>query len=206
MKFFNNARSMIDITDCRDLSALQCIIFMIMFLQATSNLSTCYSYIGVALRSALRLGLHRNISHNFTPIEAECRKRTFWTIRKMDTYVSAMLGFPRMLYDEDIDADMPIEVDDIYITKSAVLTQPHDKISLSAACNQHTKLMYVLAKVIQFIYPTKGIEQATRKESSSTYSISHNKIREIENDLQEWLDALPMELRPGGDADPDMTR
>lgn len=207
MKFFRNTKAMIDITDCRDLVTLQTIIFMIMFLQAASNLSTCYSYIGVALRSALRLGLHRNVSHNFSPIESECRRRTFWTIRKMDTYVSALLGFPRMLYDSDIDQDMPIEVDDSFILKTQILPQPEGKISLSAACNQHTKLMYVLAKVIQFIYPTKGIEQSTTSgESRSTYSISHNKIREIEKDLQDWLDELPMALRPGDETDSDMTR
>lgn len=76
-----------DVTDCRDLTSLQAIVFMIMFLQASAKLSTCYSHIGIALRSAVRMGLHRSVSVNFNPIDRETRKRLFWVIRNMDTYV-----------------------------------------------------------------------------------------------------------------------
>lgn len=60
-----------DITDCRDLTSLQAIVFMIMFLQCSAKLATCYAYIGVALRSAMRMGLHRSFQDSFSPIEAE---------------------------------------------------------------------------------------------------------------------------------------
>src|SRR3978361_2115557 len=126
---------MMDITDCRDITSLQAIVFMINFLQSSANLSTCYSFIGIALRSALRMGLHRNLTSNFNPIERETRRRVFWIIRKMDIYVSALLGFPQMLSYDDIDQELPIEVDDEYITKDAVLPMPPGTISLYAASN-----------------------------------------------------------------------
>ena len=126
---------MLDITDCRDLTSLQAIVFITMFLQSSANLSTCFSYIGIALRSALRMGLHRNLAGNFNPIEREERRRIFWVIRKMDTYVSTLLGFPHMLSSDDIDQELPIEVDDEYITKDAVLPMPKGKVSLYAASN-----------------------------------------------------------------------
>ena len=75
-----------DVTDCRDLVSLQALLFMIMFLQASSKLSTCCSHIGIALRSALRMGLHRSIPNRFSPVEQETRKRVFWVIRTMDIY------------------------------------------------------------------------------------------------------------------------
>lgn len=195
-----------DITDCRDITSLQCIVFMILFLQATSNLSTCYSYVGIALRSAVRMGLHRNITSNFNPIERETRRRVFWVVRKMDTYVSALLGFPRMLSDADIDQPLPVEVDDEFITREGILTMPEGKTSLYAASNAHTKLMTVLEKVIEYIYPIKGIEQCTKESSKPTYAVSHSKIKEIERDLQDWLDQLPMALRPSSDTDEHMVR
>ncbi len=139
---------MMDITDCRDLTSLQAILFMILFLQSSSNLSTCYSYIGVALRSALRMGLHRNLSFNFNPIERETRRRIFWVIKKMDTYVAALLGFPNMLHDEDVDQVFPLEVDDEYITKDAILPMPEGTISVFTSSNAHTRLMVILRKVI----------------------------------------------------------
>lgn len=199
LKYFRAARQMMDITDCRDITSLQAILFMILFLQSSANLSTCYSYIGIALRSALRMGLHRNLTGTFNPIERETRRRVFWIVRKMDTYVSALLGFPRMLSDDDIDQELPIEVDDEYITKDAVLPMPQGTTSLYAASNAHTRLMGILAKVIKYIYPTKGLEQSVQGSATSSYVISHVKIREIERDLADWLDKLPMALRPGGE-------
>jgi hypothetical protein len=198
---------MMDITDCRDITSLQAILFMILFLQSSANLSTCYSYIGIALRSALRMGLHRSLAGTFNPIERETRRRVFWIVRKMDTYVSALLGFPQMLSYDDIDQELPIEVDDEYITKDAVLPMPNGTTSLLyAASNAHTRLMATLAKVIKYIYPTKGLEQSVQGSATSTYLISHTKIREIERDLADWLDKLPMALRPGGDGTPEVLR
>ena len=196
-----------DITDCRDITSLQAILFMILFLQSSANLSTCYSYIGIALRSALRMGLHRSLFGSFNPIERETRRRAFFIIRKMDTYVSALLGFPQMLSSDDIDQELPLEVDDENITKDGVLPMPDGKPSLLyAASNAHTRLMATLAKVCKYIYPIKGLEQSVQGSSNSSYVISHAKIREIEKDLADWLDKLPLALRPGGDGTPEVLR
>lgn len=205
LKYFRAARKMMDITDCRDLTSLQAILFMIIFLQASANLSTCYSYIGIALRSALRLGLHRNLTGDFNPIERETRKRVFWTIRKMDTYVSCLLGFPKMLCEEDIDQPLPTEVDDEYITIDGILPMPEGKISFHAASNAHSKLMFILTKVIRYIYSIKGLDESTSPTSYS-YSVSHARIREVEHDLQDWLGKLPMGLKPAADASPEVLR
>jgi Fungal specific transcription factor domain len=191
-----------DITDCRDITSLQAILFMILFLQSLADLSTCYSYIDIALRSALRMGLHRNLHGNFNPIERETRRRVFWVIQKMDIFVSALLGFPQMLSSDDIDQELPVEVDDEFITKDAVLPMPVGKTSLYAASNAHTRLMDILSKVIKNIYSTNGLGQSVQGSTSSSYVISHAKIREIERDLTEWFDKLPMALRPGGEVSP----
>lgn len=197
---------MMDITDCRDLMSLQAILFMILFLQSTANLSTCYSYIGIALRSSLRMGLHRNLAFNFNHIERETRRRIFWVVRKMDTYVSALLGFPHMLSSEDIDQEYPLEIDDEYITKDKILSMPPGKISYYAASNAHSRLMVVLAKVIKYIYPVKGLEQSLQGSSSNCYVISHAKIKEIEGDLVQWFEQLPMALRPDAESNEDIVR
>ncbi|KAE8451957.1 hypothetical protein EG329_002121 [Mollisiaceae sp. DMI_Dod_QoI] len=207
VKYFRAARGMMDVTDCRDITSLQTVLFMILFLQSSANLSTCYSYIGIALRSALRMGLHRSLVNNFNPIERETRRRVFWVIRKMDTYVSALLGFPQMLSNDDIDQELPIEVDDEYITKDGIREMPNGQPSLVfQASNAHTRLMFTLAKVIKYIYPTKGLEESLQGNSKSSYGISHAKIREIERDLAAWLDKLPMALRPGGEGPPNILR
>lgn len=196
-----------EITDCRDLTSLQTILFMILFLQSSAKLSTCYSHIGIALTSSIRMGLHRSVPVNFNPVERETRKRIFWVIRKMDTYVSALLGLPQLLSDDDIDQEMPIEVDDEFITTEEVLPMPSRRISVMAAFNAHSRLVQILAKTAKYIYPNKNLAHAhAHSKSRHSYMVSHAKIREIEQDLQEWMKNLPMDLRPGGDVRPELAR
>ena len=123
----------------------------------------------------------------------------------MDTYVGAMLGLPKMLSDDDIDQELPLEIDDEFITAESITQMPSGRISLNAATNAHTHLVKVLAKVVEYIYPIKSIEHIHSK-SSQSYAVSHARIREIERDLQEWMDNLPMALRPGGDPTPELAR
>ena len=196
---------MIDVTDCRDLTALQTILLMIIFLQSSARLGTCYSHIGIVLRSAIRMGLHRTVSIQFDPVELETRKRIFWVVRKMDIYVGALLGLPRMLSDKDIDQEMPVEVDDEYITTQGILPMPVARLSLMTAFNCHTQLVQILSKTVKYIYPMKAREHS-QVNSNQTYVVSHAKIREIEHDLQQWLEILPMTLRPGGEASPEIAR
>lgn len=177
---------------------------MIQFLQSSAKLSTCYAYIGIALRSALRMGLHRSFNVTFSPIESETRKRIFWVIRRMDTYVGAMLGLPRFLEDEDIDQEWPAEVDDEYITETGILPMPEGTISVMAAFNAHTRLVQVLNKICKYVYPIKGTQSGGK--NSVTYTVGYSKIREIEKDLARWLDELPAALKPGGEVPPVIKR
>jgi len=179
---------------------------MVMFLQSSARLSTCYSYIGVALRAALRLGLHRFIPNKLNPIEQETRKRMFWVIRKMDIYVSTMLGLPLMLSDDDIDQEFPREIDDEHIKADKILSQPEGRLSILTSTNAHTRLVQILQKVMKYVYPIKGLEHAARSSSERAYVVSHSKIREIERDLQAWMEDLPMALRPSDDAPKSLAR
>jgi hypothetical protein len=124
----------------------------------------------------------------------------------MDIYVSAMLGFPVTLSSDDIDQTLPIEVDDEYITKDTVLSMPPGATSLHVASNAHTRLVLILADVIKHVYPIKGLEQSVQGSTNASYNISHTKIRDIERDLADWLDTLPMSLRSGEEVTPELLR
>ncbi|GLI72991.1 gypsy retrotransposon integrase-like protein 1 [Penicillium ochrochloron] len=203
-QFFKAGRQLLEITDCRDLTSLQAICFMVLFLQSSAKLSTCYSYVGIALRSALRLGLHRTVTADFNPIERELRKRIFWVIRKMDVYVSTLLGLPQMLSDDDIDQEYPMEIDGEFITAEGITQMPTDYTPLMAGCNAHTRLCNVVLKVVKYIYPVKNARY--RSKSDQRYMVSHSKIREIERDLQAWMEELPPALRPGTEVSPQLER
>ncbi|KAF6825568.1 C6 transcription factor [Colletotrichum plurivorum] len=210
MKYYDTARRILqDITECRDLTSLQALLFMILFLQATSNLSGCYAFVGIALRSALRMGLHRFLKHEqISIIEQEVRKRVFWVIRQMDIYVSAMLGFPLLLNADDIDQPYPSEIDDEYITEDGILTPPPGTYSFFEAFNAHTRLMEILAKILKYVYPLKGLGQSVMKgdKPGATYLISYASIKRIETELQEWFEVLPAQWRPSPEGSVEVIR
>ncbi|KAJ6170600.1 hypothetical protein N7485_007946 [Penicillium canescens] len=203
-QFFKAGRQLLEVTDCRDLPSLQAICFMVLFLQSSAKLSTCYSYVGIALRSSLRLGLHRTVATDFNPIERELRKRIFWVVRKMDVYVSTLLGLPQMLSDDDIDQEYPMEIDGDFITTQGIIQQPSNYTPLMAGCNAHTRLSNIILKVVKYIYPVKNARY--RSKSDQRYMVSHSKIREIERDLQNWMEELPPALRPGTEVSPQLER
>ncbi|KAK5173816.1 Gypsy retrotransposon integrase-like protein 1 [Saxophila tyrrhenica] len=192
---FKTARQMMDIADCRDLMAIQAVMYMILFLQSSAKLSTCYAYVGVALRSALRMGLHRAHTGNFDPIEAETRKRVFWVVRKMDIYVGAMLGLPQTLSDDDIDQEFPLEIDDEYVTKERILPMPEGRVPIMMAFNSHTRLVQLLSKIVRYVYPIK-VKGTQRVEADKSYSVPFSAIRELENDLENWKNSLPAVFSP----------
>ncbi|KAH7028769.1 fungal-specific transcription factor domain-containing protein [Microdochium trichocladiopsis] len=204
-KYYISARMFLqDFHECRNIMTLQAIVFIIQFLQATGNLGGCYTLVGVALRSALRMGLHRNLPPgSLTPIETETRRRLFYTIRQMDIYLSTTLGLPILLQDKDIDQQLPTEVDDEYITDTHVARPPPGSSSVFQAFNAHTRLMKILAQILEHVYPPQN---AAGEVENATYSINYARIREIEHALHEWQRQLPSSWHPGQDDDDQRAR
>ncbi|VEU20344.1 DEKNAAC101202 [Brettanomyces naardenensis] len=203
-RYFAAARKLIDITDTRDTFGIQTIVMLIIFLQCSARLSTCYAYIGIALRAALREGLHRKLDYPFNPIELETRKRLFWTLYKMDIYVNTMLGLPRAISEDDFDQELPIELDDENITVTGYrYDKQGTRISSSAIANAHTKLMLIMGHIVAKLYPVKpqkgSCAGAPTADGSATHPTvqRHDIVASLEADLQQWLDMLPLELKPG---------
>lgn len=203
-KYYISARlSLDDLTECRDLTTLQAIVFIIQFLQATANLNGCYTFIGIAVRSALRMGLHRRLTHpRITPIEDETRRRVFHVIRQMDIYLSTTLGLPLLLKDKDITQPLPTEVDDDYITDCDIHRPSPATPSFLQAFNAHARLMGILAKIVEHLYPPDGIGEA----NNVAYMVSYDQIKGIERDLRSWSDQLPTTWRPGPNGAPQVLR
>ncbi|CCE63622.1 hypothetical protein TPHA_0F01380 [Tetrapisispora phaffii CBS 4417] len=190
-KFFIASRKLIDMTNVRGRHSIQTIIILLFFCQCSARLTTCYSYIGAALRAALKEGYHRRVDPNNTtlnPIEIEMRKRIFYTIYKLDVYVNSMMGLPRSLSEDDFDQELPIEISDECITENGYLSeQEGQQLSSISIANYHTKLYLILADIVQRLYSIK----------KKNRSITENTVISLENKLRKWADSLPHELKPG---------
>jgi len=200
--YFRAAFEMIDMTDIRELTQLQTVLLLTYFIQSSAKLVTCYSFVGVALFGALRMGLHRNYPGRFNCVEDQMRKRAFWLVRKMDIYVGGILGMPILLNEDDIDQEYPAEVDDEFILHDRILPQPEDRFPAVSGPIYHNQLLNILAKIIKHVYPLNP----RARSNEHTNSVSYAKIREVEKDLQEWLDTLPLALKPGSPGNQQMIR
>lgn len=200
MQYFAASRSFLELGDCIDETALQTLVFLNLFLIATARAATCYSYLTHALTLALRRGLHRrSLPRDDDYIQREVGKRVFWTIRLLGNSVATLTGMPSLLDDENVDQDLPVEANDIYITKSRILPQPACEPCQIAGTNAHIRLCKILDRVVRHIYPRKQVSQRPG-EGSASYMVSVDKITEIETALREWTEELPFGFRLGRDS------
>ena len=99
-----------------------------------------------------------------------------------------MLGLPASLRDDDIDQDMPAEIDDEFITEWNILSQPPDQPSITVGCNVYTRLMGIISKITKYIYPLK----APLVDGKGLIRL--DLVKEIEQDLERWRSSIPEHL------------
>jgi Fungal specific transcription factor domain len=179
----------VNITDVCDVTSLQALLCMIMYLQCTGTIPTCYSYVSLAVAACTRMGLHRaNTCNQFNVVDREVRKRIFWTLRTTETYIMTILGLPQILSDEDIDQEFPEEIDDQFITEEGLLQPDHSLTCSMKVVNAHTKLLIIMAKVKRLVL---GRGKSQLGQDNGLYKVDNSRIVEIENELEIWFSQLP---------------
>nr|POE87925.1 putative transcriptional regulatory protein [Quercus suber] len=81
---------------------------------------TCVAFVGLALRVGTMLGLHKDPSHfpGIPPIEAEVRRRVWWTLVYTDTQVAVASGLPPVIELSSWDVREVSELKEEYIGTS----------------------------------------------------------------------------------------
>lgn len=81
-------------------------------LRSPSNSGIWYM-VGLAMRSAVDLGLHREAHYTkLSAYQTQLRRRLFWSIYYLERVVALSLGRPFSISDRDIDASLPHDIDD----------------------------------------------------------------------------------------------
>ncbi|KIW91596.1 uncharacterized protein Z519_07563 [Cladophialophora bantiana CBS 173.52] len=195
-KYLAAARSLIDISDCRELISLQALLCVTYILHCSGKMSVCHSYIAAAVAASLQIGLHRSLSSVLDPVEQETRKRVFWAVRNMETYICAILGLPPAINEEDIDQEMPQEVDDMCIAPYGIMACQVQQLPAMTAVNAHTRLVQIFAKILRYVYPVRhgSVGLANGANRPGEYRVSYRRVCEVEHELKLWWVNLPWEL------------
>ncbi|KAG9034371.1 hypothetical protein FRB95_013279 [Tulasnella sp. JGI-2019a] len=173
---------------------LQIMALSATYLEGTTATSNAWLVNGIGVRLAEDVGAHRETVYVSThAFDNQMWKRTFWCLVQKDREISIGLGRPMCINDEDIDAQLPLEVDDDgWDEAKQVWVQPFGKPSQLAFLTQHSKLMGILAHCMRTIY---SINKSKVRLGFIGEEWEQDKVSELDSALNEWLEALPDHLR-----------
>lgn len=167
---------MLNTADCQDLVSLQALLCMILYTQVSSMMSTCYSYICMAVAASLQMGLFtEDASKDLPDLEQLHRRRIFSVLNIMDTYVTTALGLPRTLRGVASDHLMPSPA------------RPETMSDPMVGTYAHAELIQILASVVESNHPV--IRPISQK--NGFYGVEYSKITGTEEQLEAWLSNLP---------------
>ncbi|KAH8802558.1 fungal-specific transcription factor domain-containing protein [Xylogone sp. PMI_703] len=143
------------------------------YMQALNRRDAAYLYLGLALRMAVSLGLHQEVSNQeIGSSQRERKRRVWWSTYSLERLLCVTSGHPISIQDDDIDLTLTCHC-------------PNESPRLPLILRCYTQLSRILGRVGEEIY--------RRKQKSGT-SLTAS-VQNIMNCLSEWFSQLPDELR-----------
>lgn len=168
-----------------DLWSVQALLGMAVFLRCSPDPNASYSLIATAIRLAHGIGLHiKSSEQNMDPVEREQRNRVFWYAYFMDKDICLRAGRPPIQDDGDMDIDLPDE-----FSHDGAGSVPLGKGKTINLFRLHCIFAMIQSKVYKQLYSVK----ASRQSDSELL----NAIGSLDAELDEWKNAIPIQVRPG---------
>ncbi|KAK5210789.1 hypothetical protein LTR41_003401 [Exophiala xenobiotica] len=170
------------------LEVVQYLLLLAQYLQATHNSVQTTNALGLAVNTAIRIGLHsRQASESLAPLERELRNRTWYLCVVLDRVLGMTLGRPAAIPYSYVKIDLPRQFE---ISASPVtLYDPDEKYSLGVF-NATIKLYQIMWKVIDQQY---GQNLGFDTPPAVVDVIAP--LGTIDHDLRIWERDLPQELQ-----------
>ncbi|KAL8995883.1 MAG: hypothetical protein Q9188_006702 [Gyalolechia gomerana] len=167
------------------LATLQCLVLAQLYCIAKSDYNKLLHYKGMAISLSHRLGLHQSQKRfSLGALTGETRKRVFWTLYTLDCFSAASLGLPKLLNEDVIHTEYPVDIDDENVSERGFQsTLPGESTRLSSALALF-RGSRILAKVLEEMYP-----------ASVSYELSLQKMSALNDELDVWQGSLPAHLR-----------
>ncbi|KAH8719157.1 fungal-specific transcription factor domain-containing protein [Phaeosphaeriaceae sp. PMI808] len=189
-QYLKNAMSvMVELTMRNtDLLSVQALLGIGLFLLGTPNPQPTYFFIATAMRLAHSIGLHKKgANFNLNSAEVEQRKRVFWIAYMLDKDICLRSGRPPIQDDDDMNVELPSDF-------------PPDNIgNIPLADGKGTmnlfRQMCTFAIIQSNVY--KGLYSV--KAAKQTDGELLNTIGELDRELEDWKDGIPLEFRPEHD-------
>ncbi|KAK0883758.1 hypothetical protein LTR87_002498 [Friedmanniomyces endolithicus] len=166
------------------LESVQARLAVCLYLLHTGRPNEAWHKLGTTVQLAFALGLHRTRSGPATEdvVVQECRKRTFWAVATLDTYMSVMLGRPALIDDREVNQRYPQALDDDEMTGGASSELVGDRIIQASI--YHVKLARIAKRAAQVQSSTQTQTFLQKVETASA----------VMEELAVWQKSLPVIL------------
>ncbi|KEF61144.1 uncharacterized protein A1O9_02709 [Exophiala aquamarina CBS 119918] len=197
-RHYVSAYKLTDFSDCGDFPSLQLLLSFTVFQISVSRLASAHAIIAQACSSALRLGLHHRSTHHSTVSREDraTRRTVFWTVIKLDMYLSAVLGLPPFIDLRQVDPALDLTLAEAITEAEASLPDPAAAhLAISA---KHLELMRLIARAIKVLYPMPDPSDSNDDPRAHT-SIRLVELTQIEQGFKTWHSEASQILRKGDD-------
>jgi hypothetical protein len=168
-----------------DLMSVQALMGIALFMQGTPNPQPSFLLIATALRVAHSIGLHRRgTGFELNPIEIEQRKRVFWIAYILDKDLSLRSGRPPVQNDDDMNVELP-DADPVDNIGNIPLADGKGKMNLFRVM---CEFAVIESNVYRRLYATKASKQTDGEMLLA--------IGELDQQLEDWKDSIPIDFRP----------
>lgn len=179
---------------------IQCLLLSTLFqLGLPISASMAWLHLGGAIRLLVECGAHRKHAAKklgLSRMEEETYKRTFWIAYSLDREGASTLGRPIMLQDEDIDLELPLEIDDeiLFNTPESepLPKQPSDKPALIGGFLSSLRLDEIVGRTLKTVY---ALQKTKVRFGINSKEWDERLVTEIDSALNGWLDTVPPHLR-----------
>ncbi|KAH9929511.1 fungal-specific transcription factor domain-containing protein [Epithele typhae] len=179
-----------------ELFEIQSFVLIAQYFRGSVVQAGSWFYLSVGLIKAQDVGAHRRKIYGCKPtVEEELWKRAYWHLVAFDRVGSMLLGRPCCSREEDLDLDLPIEVDDEYWENDdpeLAFRQPEGKPALISSFLEWIKLSHIIAYALKTLYTSSktkaglGLTGARWKEQT---------IEKLNDALLKWAEEVPAHLR-----------
>ncbi|ESK86699.1 hypothetical protein Moror_10946 [Moniliophthora roreri MCA 2997] len=176
---------------------LQLCSLSVFYLQSTATPEAAWAVVGLGIRFAQEMGVHRR-KHNKKPtVEDELWKRAFWLLISIDLFMSAFLGRPRATTPDDFDVEMPLECDDEYWETEdpeQAFKQPPGKPSILSFFVTFLKLIDIIGFAQRTLYSVRKSELWTGMGIAGL-DWKQKAVLELDSALNRFVDNIPAHLK-----------
>ncbi|PKY06546.1 fungal-specific transcription factor domain protein [Aspergillus campestris IBT 28561] len=168
-----------------DLLSVQALLGMSLFLQGTPNPQPSFFLVAAAIRLSHSIGLHkRGSGFGLNPVEVEQRKRVFWIAYLLDKDICLRSGRPPVQDDDDMNVELPSD-DPPDNIGNVPLADGKGKFNLFRCM---CRFAIIGSRVYKRLYSAKASKQSDGELL--------NTIGELDKELEEWKDSIPLDFRP----------